>query len=205
MKLFPPTPPTTNDMISSCLLTVSNYPALFKHEEGLSSSSSSFSNATSTAFDVTTWLAYLEDIDDVLDVMNDHININNDNSYMIGRRDEEEEGDNDGVKTKKKKKKDGSMTAKTTTIEGGGRIFHISDAVAPGITHCNTSFREEMRELNKARIIVGERAVSLLPGSYKIWKDHLSFYVALIAKMEEGGGDGKYGTVVPKQYHLASS
>ena len=196
---------TTNDMISSCLLTVSNYPALFKHEEGLSSSSSSLSNATSTAFDVTTWLAYLEDIDDVLDVMNDYININNDNSYMIGRRDdEEEEGDNDGVKKKKKKKKDGSMTAKTTTIEGGGRIFHISDAVAPGITHCNTSFCEEMRELNKVRIIVGERAASLLPGSYKIWKNHLSFYVTLIAKTEEEGGDGKYGNVVP-HYHLASS
>ena len=176
---------TNNSIIASCLLTVSNYPALFKHEEGLSSSSSS-TNIT-TAFDVPTWLAYLEDIDNVLDIMNDYITTTTTTSHNTRQH---------GDGNTKKKKKSVAITAKTTTIEGGGRIFHISDIAAPGITHDNKSFIKEIQELNKVRIIVGERALSVLPGSYKIWKNHLSFYSTLIddniliMKKEEGRGVG---------------
>ena len=182
---------TNNSIIASCLLTVSNYPALFKHEEGLSSSSSS-TNIT-TAFDVPTWLAYLEDIDNVLDIMNDYITTTTTTTTTHNTRQHEEDGN-----TKKKKKKSLAITAKTTTIEGGGRIFHISDIAAPGITHDNKSFTKEIQELNKVRIIVGERAVSVLPGSYKIWKHHLSFYTTLIddiliMKKEEGSRGGGVG------------
>lgn len=117
------------------------------------------------------WISYLESIDDVLELMKDGL------SSLRN--------------TIKKKKTVGELN----TLQAGGRTFHISPIRAAGITHTLPEFITEFNNLTKARMVVGERAVSLLPGSYKLWKNHLGFCAKLLeleveeSSLNNDGGD----------------
>jgi len=52
---------------------------------------------------------------------------------------------------------------------GGKSVEVCGRAVSPGET------KSAVRELQKARIMIGERCLCLLPGSYKLWRLHLQF------------------------------
>jgi len=104
------------------------------------------------------WMAYLDSIDDALDIL----------------KDDSLKGANNANKGTKE------HVARTVTIQAAGRTFRISSAVAPGITHTHDTFRKEIQKVVQARIMVGERSVSLLPGSYKLWKNHLLFCTSLL-------------------------
>eukprot|EP00985_Skeletonema_marinoi_P025519 scaffold18869_cov73-Skeletonema_marinoi.AAC.1 len=83
------------------------------------------------------WIAYLESLDDVLDMLKEaHENINNQSATS---------------------KKDHHV-ARTTTLEAAGRTFRISPILAPGITHTPAQFTKEIKQLIQARILVGERS-----------------------------------------------
>ena len=156
----PPPPPeeeTNTKMISSCLSTIVTYPQLLQHEEALSTQAATAGSLG--AYDVTKWITYLQSIDDVLDILKDGLH-----SLTT-------------TTNQNKKKMD---LSKTTTIQAGGTTFHISSSKAPGITHTPSQFNVEINKLVQARILVGERSVSLLPGSYKLWKNHLLFKTSLL-------------------------
>lgn len=141
--------------ISSCLSTIVSYPELLQHEESLNTSQGG-AGSVSACYDVMSWIAYLESLDDVLDILKEaHENIHKSTS-----------------------KKD--HVARTTTLEAAGRTFRISPTLAPGITHTPAQFTKDIKQLIQARIMVGERSVSLLPGSYKLWKNHLTFRTGLM-------------------------
>jgi len=155
--------------VTSCLSTVVAYPALLQHEESLSvRAGGGFGGGASSSlgacYDVGAWMAYLESIDDALDILKD------------GLRSLSAENKKDHV-------------ARTATIEAGGRTFRISSATAPGITHTRGQFRKEIERVVRARITVGERAVSLLPGSYKLWKNHLLFRTSLLERPSSAPAD----------------
>ena len=148
-------------MIKSCLSTIVSYPELLQHEESLNNSQEG-AGSVSACYDVMSWMAYLESLDDVLDILKEtHENINQSGG---------------GATTSKK-----DHVARTTTIEAAGRTFRISKTLAPGITHTPTQFTKEIKQLMQARVMVGERSVSLLPGSYKLWKNHLNFRTGLLS------------------------
>lgn len=160
-------------MIKSCLATIVSYPELLRHEESLNNSQGA-AGSVSACYDVTSWLAYLQSLDDVLDTLKEaHENINNTASSST--------------------KKDHHL-ARTTTIEAAGRTFRISPILAPGITHTPSQFTTEIKQLFQARIMVGERAVSLLPGSYKLWKNHLTFRTALMDMPYAQNNNGVHGS-----------
>lgn len=160
-------------MIKSCLATIVSYPELLRHEESLNNSQGA-AGSVSACYDVTSWLAYLQSLDDVLDTLKEaHENINNTASSST--------------------KKDHHL-ARTTTIEAAGRTFRISPILAPGITHTPSQFTTEIKQLFQARILVGERAVSLLPGSYKLWKNHLTFRTALMDMPYAQNNNGVHGS-----------
>jgi len=158
--------------IKSCLSTIVSYPELLQHEESLNNSQGA-AGSVSACYDVMSWIAYLESLDDVLDMLKEaHENINNQSATS---------------------KKD--HVARTTTLEAAGRTFRISPILAPGITHTPAQFTKEIKQLIQARILVGERSVSLLPGSYKLWKNHLTFRTGLLdmssGKNNTGSGGNK--------------
>ena len=160
----PPPPPeeeTNTTMISSCLSTIVTYPQLLQYEEALSTQAATAGSLG--AYDVTKWITYLQSIDDVLDILKDGLH---------------------SLATNNNKKK--MDVSKTTTIQAGGATFHISSAKAPGITHTPSQFNVEINKLVQARILVGERSVSLLPGSYKLWKNHLLFKTSLLESSSKG-------------------
>ena len=145
------------------------YPTLLQHEESLSTQAT----GSLGAYDVMAWMAYLESIDDVLDILKDGLRSLQQQQH---------------ASSSKKKKQD---LAHTTTIQAGGCIFHISSVLAPGITHTPAQFVQEINKLIKARIMVGERAVSLLPGSYKLWKTHLLFRTSLLESASSSSSSHK--------------
>jgi len=157
--------------IKTCLSAIVSYPDLLQHEESLSNSQGG-AGSVSSCYDVMSWVAYLESLDDVLEILRG----THDNISKSG----------DGAATSKK-----DHVARTTTLEAAGRTFRISPTLAPGITHTPAQFTKEIKQLMQARIMVGERSVSLLPGSYKLWKNHLTFLTGLLdmsdANKKSGG------------------
>ncbi len=148
-------------MIISCLSTIVSYPSLYQHEESLSTATTQAGGTGSLgAYDVMAWISYLESIDDVLEILKDGL------ASLIRNA------------SSKKKKTTTPLLA--TTLQAGGRTFHISSILAPGITHTIPQFTKEIQQLLRARRVVGERSVSLLPGSYKLWKNHLGFCANLL-------------------------
>jgi len=130
------------------------------------------------------WMSYLDSVDDVLDILKDGLH-----SLQVVDKHNKKNG-NEGFSSH-------HVDTRTTIIQAGDRTFRISAAMAPGITHTPKSFQKEMDRVASARIMVGERAVSLLPGSYKLWKNHLLFRIALLESkssmnnknnMKEDGG-----------------
>ena len=112
------------------------------------------------------WMAYLENIDDALDILNDGLHslnkdMNTDHHHHAA-----------------------AHVAKTTTIMAGDRTFRISSSMAHGITHTPKTFGKDVKKLIQARIMVGERSVALLPGSYKLWKNHLLFCTSLLKQQQ---------------------
>jgi len=67
-----------------------------------------------------------------------------------------------------------------TSLEVAGQTFRISSHKAHGVTHTPGQMKHELNRLITARILIGERSVSLLPGSYKLWKHHLNFLATLL-------------------------
>jgi pre-mRNA-splicing factor SYF1 len=147
-----PTDPT-----ATAIQTLVAYPTILTHEQSLAASPTS-------CYDVTSWMDYLTSIDDALDSLTDvytrlFTSINSSTS--------------DG----------GSSTSVgITKLETGGRTLLISSHKAHGITHTPSSLYKEITLLIQARIVVGERSVALLPGSYKLWKCHLDFLCDLQEK-----------------------
>lgn len=159
--------------IKSCLSTIVSYPELLQHEESLNTSQGD--GSVSACYDVMSWIAYLESLDDVLEILKEaHENIHQSTS-----------------------KKD--HVARTTSLEAAGRTFRISPTLAPGITHTPTQFTKEIKLLIQARIMVGERSVSLLPGSYKLWKNHLTFRTGLMDR--SSSGSNTTGSASSKELH----
>lgn len=172
----PPPPPPSSSATAACLSAIVPYPALLQHEESLSVRAGGDALG---AYDVAAWTSYLEAADDVLDALNDASR-----SLRAG-------AGGGGS----------SHVARTTALEAGGRTFRVSPASAPGITHTVTEFEGEVRRLAAARIAVGERAVSLLPGSYKLWKNHLLFCTGLLERPPPSGrGQGQGADRVDEQF-----
>jgi pre-mRNA-splicing factor SYF1 len=172
--------------IKSSLSTIVSYPELLQHEESLNNSQGG-AGSVSACFDVMSWMAYLESLDDVLDILKEaHENIN--------------KAGGGGAPTSKK-----DHVARTTTLEAAGRTFRISPTLAPGITHTPAQFTKEIKQLIQARVMVGERSVSLLPGSYKLWKNHLTFLTGLLgmsdANNKTGGSSGWDNKELQKIYN----
>ena len=118
-------------------------------------------------------MAYLASIDDALDIL-----INDGWSSPTSETMSDRKG---GVAKQVKE-----HVANVTTLQVAGRTFHISFLLAPGITHTVEMYRKEIARLVQARMMVGERSVSLLPGSYKLWKNHLFFCTSLLEKTASG-------------------
>jgi len=93
-----------------------------------------------------------------------------------------------------------SADARTISVDTAGRTLHISRVMAPGITHTPKSLGKEIGKLISVRIWVGERAVSLLPGSYKLWRFHLIFLGGLLEKNKTSGAAGESLGAVGKQF-----
>ena len=139
-------------------------------------------NASATAgacYDVMAWTSYMECIDDALEVLRDHVASSSSHSSRRaagggGNENDDADADGDG-----RKEAGGGRgyhdPARTIAFETCGRTFRVSGAMAPGITHDHRALRTEANRVCKARILVGERAVCLLPGSYKLWTNHLNF------------------------------
>lgn len=164
--------------INSCLATIVSYPELLQHEELLNNSQGG-SAAVSACYDVTSWMAYLESLDDVLEILKE----------AGGSINKTTGGSGAAAGTGKKE----YHLAQMTTLEAAGRTFRISPTIAPGITHTPSQFAKEIKQLIQARIMVGERAVSLLPGSYKLWKNHLAFHTGLLDMCSANTGNGVGG------------
>jgi tetratricopeptide (TPR) repeat protein len=147
-------------MITTNLTTIASYPTLLQHEQNLSLQANTTSGSIG-AYDVMAWMEYLECVDDVLDTLNEGY------SRMI-------------IAPPGGATSTAAADARTTTIEAADRTFHVSLHLAPGITHTPSQFLKEMKHLIRARIMIGERSVSLLPGSYKLWMKHLSFCLSLL-------------------------
>ena len=162
-------------MMKSCLSTVVNYPGLLQYEESLNKFQGGAGSAVSACYDVMSWMAYLESFDDVLEILKEaHANIC------------------DSTADSKK-----DHVARMTTLEAAGRTFRISHTLAPGITHTPAQFTNEIKHVIQARIMVGERSVSLLPGSYKLWKNHLSFQTGLMdASSAQNKSGGELQTMI---------
>ena len=139
----------------------------------------------------------MESIDDVLDVLNDGL------KSLLQQKQQQSN------QQQTNKKKD---LAQTTTIQAGGQTFYISTIKAHGITHTPTQYKREIHKLINARILVGERSVSLLPGSYKLWKNHLLYQMTLLENSphntyKENSSTTKYDDELKKkcnQYHFTS-
>ena len=77
-------------------------------------------------------------------------------------------------------------------IEVASRPLTLSTHSAPNITHTTCQLEKEIQLLIRSRIIVGERSVAVLPGSYKLWKCHLEYCMGL---MERSSGSTAATTV----------
>lgn len=120
-------PPATLKLMSEIV----SYPALLEHEESLTKT-----NQESIMYDVSSWMLYLSQVDDILSSFKDAI-----------------------TASSQQKRNKGNFSS--TTI--GGRTINVLEL---GKFH---------HLLQNARILVSERALTLLPGSYKLWNDYLSF------------------------------
>ncbi|KAL3798881.1 hypothetical protein ACHAW5_004121 [Stephanodiscus triporus] len=216
----PPPPLILPAIVSSCLSTVMSYPALSRHEEGLSTRGGGGGGGGGGAYDVAAWIAYLESIDDALEVMNEIITsrkkettiASSSSSTTSGTgttaatttttkkaddiRDEYDGKEKDGMGGggwlghRRNRNRRRRHLAHTTAFEAGGRTFRVSGIYAHGITHDDVSLIVERRRLEYARIVVGERAVSILPGSYKLWMDHLSFMAGTLDRVSSTSSEG---------------
>lgn len=108
-----------------------SYPILLEHEEAMS-----LSTQESSMYDVSSWMLYLSQIDEILSSLDDAIK-----------------------ESKQKKRNQGSYSS--TTI--GGRTLRMQE------------LSKHYHYMQQSRNLVSERAVTLLPGSYKLWNDYLSF------------------------------
>lgn len=116
-------PPATLKILSEIVA----YPVLLEHEESL---------RESILYDVSAWLLYLSQVDEILSALRDAI-----------------------AASSQQKRNKGSYS--TTII--GGRTINIQDLAN---TH---------HLLQQARNLISERSLHLLPGSYKLWYQHLTF------------------------------
>lgn len=119
--------PSTLNVMSEIV----SYPVLLEYEESLTKP-----NQESIMYDVSSWLLYLSQVDEILSSFEDAI-----------------------AASSQQKRNKGNYS--TTTI--GGRTINILDL---GKMH---------HMLQQARNLICERALHLLPGSYKLWYQYLKF------------------------------
>ncbi|KAL7473942.1 hypothetical protein ACHAXS_014309 [Conticribra weissflogii] len=176
MSTMPPPPPPpqqpapkiqpfASPSTKQCLATIVSYPQLLQHEESLATASSSGGSIGANAYDVMAWMSYLESVDDALDSLNDAASSMKSSSASDTA----------------------AADARTIRVDAAGRTLHVSRVMAPGITHTPRSLRREIGKVISVRIWVGERAVSLLPGSYKLWRCHLMFVGGLLERETKSG------------------
>ena len=108
----------------------------------------------SSPYDVSGWSYYLTEIDSILESLSSHLENQKNKSkpkpYLISNA-----HDGDALQT----------FEESSSIENQSNIISY------------TEIPQAIQSLTKARIMVGERCLSLLPGSYKLWKNHLHFFM----------------------------
>ena len=120
-------PPATFKIMSEIV----SYPVLLEHEESLTKP-----NQESIMYEVSSWMLYLSQVDEILASFTDAI-----------------------IASSQQKRNKGSYS--TTTI--GGRIINVQEL---GKLH---------HMLQQARNLISERALNLLPGSFKLWYQYLKY------------------------------
>jgi pre-mRNA-splicing factor SYF1 len=116
-----------------------SYPALLEHEESLTKQSS-------LMYDVSSWMLYLSQVDELLENFQESLREYHSKDY------------------KREKGVYSVAAAMQKHISIGGR----DDIKVQDLPSSYAS-------LLKARNLISERALSLLPGSYKLWRDYLEF------------------------------
>ena len=168
-------------MADASLSTLVSYPALIPYEEALEKN----------PYDVKGWTGYLAEIDEALDVLSEKFD------DLVRAR---STGSGNGSKKK------GRNAA--SSVEVGGRTIRL-DVVAAGSGGSSGPvyiLTREIRALQSARNQVSERALSLLPGSYKLWWDYLQFRSDVQSGGTVRGGDSVAPTGAPNpDQALASS
>jgi len=178
-----------------CMSTLVGYPILLQHEETLMGSQmnnnhkddnhNKNSGRAVCYYDVMAWMAYLSDIDDLLESIEENCrNISRQRKKNIakGRRIRNEDGLVEiiiGGTSISSKADDNDYDA-----NGNGNIpFLVSSSTGRMVR--KSELHTERRLLRAARNFVSERALTLLPGSYKLWKDYLTFRSEVYMKEEE--------------------
>jgi len=134
-----------------------SYPILLQHEESLTKSTSTENNSNDM-YDVSCWMLYLSQVDEILHHYNEAI-------LAAGHK----------AKTEGKAKRNRGMYSVDTTITIGERVITLKKSSSSedgdgGVVELKTL----KRKLQQARNLISERSLSLLPGSYKLWMDYLT-------------------------------
>jgi len=158
-------------MADASLSTVVSYPALIPYEEALEKN----------PYDVKGWTGYLVEIDETLDALGDKFD-----DLVRGTS---STGSGAGKK--------GRNTA--SSVEVGGRTIRLDTDTAASVGGGDggsgpvSTLTGEIKALQSARNQVSERALCLLPGSYKLWWDYLQFRSEVQSGCSVRGG----GSIVP--------